>query len=519
MRKPERKLPTEGRTAGNQGSAGKGAPPLSEAMLRAVLASVLDPTITIDVYGNVLQASDSVLKVFGWSPEELVGKNISVLMPEPHGSQHDQYLANYRRTGVTHILNRTREFSVRRKDGVLIDCELSVARTDLDGERAQVFTGAFRDITIRKRVEQALRQSERRFHAIFDGSFQYAGLLEPDGTLIEINRAALEVAGLQREDVLGRRFWETHWWSLDPAMSERCKDAVQRAAAGEFVRFETSARAKGDAVISIDFSLTPVADDTGKVVLLIPEGRDTTELKRAQRAETQMLRALATIGESAAVLAHEIKNPITAINVALRAVADQLGQDHRVILEDLSSRMMRLERMLRRTLSFAKPVELRFETVDLADTIISSVRLLRPMIVAAGVDVRMARDAGPTRVQGDRGLLEEVVTNILANAVEALEAPGALEGRAARGIVDIRLDHLERGEVRILIEDNGPGVPEKLQRTLFQPYVTTKSRGTGLGLAFCKKVIEEHHGSITVGKSQAGGASFTVVLPGVQPRL
>jgi two-component system sensor histidine kinase/response regulator len=511
-----RPVSTGGSAQGAASPTGSGTPTRFDAMHRAVLASVLDPTITIDSWGVILQASDSVQGTFGWTPEELVGKNINVLMPEPHGELHDQYLANYRRTGVTHILNRTREFSVRRKDGVLIDCELSVSRTDLDGGSAAVFTGAFRDVTARKQVEQALRLSERRFRAIFDGSFQYVGLLEPDGKLIEVNRAALDAAGIRREDVLGKPFWETHWWSLDPSSSARCKDAVQRAAAGEFVRFETTARGKNDAVLSIDFSLTPVADDTGRVVMLIPEGRDTTELKRAQRAETQMLRALATIGESAAVLAHEIKNPITAINVALRAVADQLGQDHRVILEDLSSRMMRLERMLRRTLSFAKPVEMRFETVDLADTINSSVRLLRPMIVAAGVDVRLARDEGQARLQGDRALLEEVVTNLIANAVEALE-----EHRPdkARGVVDIRLEHLERGAMRIVVDDNGPGVPEKLQRSLFQPYVTTKTRGTGLGLAFCKKVIEEHHGSILLGKSPSGGASFTIVLPGVQPRL
>ncbi len=484
---------------------------LDEIMHRAVLASVLDPTLTIDGYGLILQASDSVETVFGWKPAELSGQNIRILMPEPHFSLHDEYLANYRRTGITHILNLTREFSVKKKNGELVDCELSVARTDLPGGHPPVFIGSFRDISARKRVEQALRQSERRFHAIFDQSFQYVGLLQPDGTLIEVNRAALEAGGLRREDVLGLPFWETPWWTTDPATSARCRAAVERAAAGEFVRFETCIRGRGPELLSIDFSLTPVVDDKGAVVMLIPEGRDTTELKRAQRTETQMLRALATVGESAAVLAHEIKNPITAINVALRAVADQLGQDHRVILEDLSSRMMRLERMLRRTLSFVKPIDLRFETVDMVDAVNSAVRLLRPVIVKAGIDVRMSRANGATRVQGDRALLEEVVTNLLANAIEALE------GKAPPCLVEIKLAALDHGRIQISVEDNGPGIPESLRHTLFQPYVTTKSRGTGLGLAFCKKVVDEHHGSIAVGVSTSGGARFELTLPQVQP--
>jgi len=480
---------------------------LSAGVLRAVLASVLDPTITIDDHGRILHASDSVKDMFGWTAAELEGQNIRMLLPEPHHSQHDQYLANYRRTGITHILGRTREFQVLRKDGELIECELSIARTDPPGAALPVFTGSFRDICARKRAERALRDSERRFHAIFDQSFQYVGLLAPDGTLLEANRAALASGGLVREDVIGKPFWETYWWTVDEAAAQSCKDAVARAAAGEFVRFQTRHRGQAGEVLSIDFSLTPVRDENGEIVLLIPEGRDTTEIERAQRAETQMLRAMATIGESAAVLAHEIKNPITAVNVALRAVADQLGQDHRMILEDLSSRMMRLERMLRRTLSFVKPITVRSTPVDLIGVIQASVRLLRPLIVKSGVDVRTRLPEEPLVLRGDGGLLEEVVTNVIANAIEVFE------GRAGGGVVEVRLDRLPSGSASIVVEDSGPGIPDSLRHTLFQPYVTTKARGTGLGLAFCKKVIEEHQGTIAAGNSPLGGARFEVILP------
>ncbi len=488
-------------------AAGPTAP--GEAMHRAILESVLDPTITIDAQGEVMQASDSVEKAFGWKPAELVGRNIRILMPEPHSSSHDQYLANYRRTGITHILNQTREFQVKRKNGELFDVELSVSRTEMPDGLPPVFTGSFRDISDRKRVEQALRLSERRFRALFDQSFQYAALLEPDGTMIEVNRALLATAGAVREALVGKPFWALRWFSFDRAAATRCEETVARAAAGEFVRFDVEIRGEDDSTLSIDFSLSPVRDDDGAVVMLIAEARDITELRRAQRTETQMLRALATLGENAAVLAHEIKNPITAVNIALRAVADQLGQDQRVVLEDLSSRMMRLERMLRRTLSFVRPVELRLGTVDMVDSVNASIQLLRPMIVASSVDVRTSRSPGATRIVGDRALLEEVITNLLANAVEALE-----ESPPPR-IVEIRLE-VASEHVHIAIEDNGPGVPESLRNTLFQPYVTTKSRGTGLGLAFCKKVIDEHHGSIVVGVAATGGARFELTLPTVQ---
>src|SRR5207247_1155715 len=90
---------------------------VTDVLYRALLAAVLDPTITIDAYGVIVIASDSVEQVFGWRPDELVGKNVKVLMPEPHHAAHDDYLANYRRTGTTHILGRTREFEVLHKMG------------------------------------------------------------------------------------------------------------------------------------------------------------------------------------------------------------------------------------------------------------------------------------------------------------------------------------------------------------------------------------------------------------------
>lgn len=122
-----------------------------------MLAAALDPIITIDAYGTIQSASDSVLRVFGWTPGELVGRNVNVLMPDPHHTAHDSYLSNYRRTGQTNILNRTREFEAVRKGGERFPIELSVARVDASGGSLPLFVGMIRDITERKRLERELR--------------------------------------------------------------------------------------------------------------------------------------------------------------------------------------------------------------------------------------------------------------------------------------------------------------------------------------------------------------------------
>ncbi len=476
----------------------------SQLRLRSVVAGLLDPVVTIDDHGIVLFASDSVRSVFGYTPEELVGRNVTMLMPEPHRSHHDQYLARYRETGETWILNTTREYEALRKTGGRVWVEISVARIDVPGQERPLFCGSFRDITARKQAESALRQSEARFRAIFDQEFQLVGLLAPSGTVLEMNRAALESAGLRRAEVIGRPFWETPWWSGTPQLRELCRELVAAAARGEFVRQQVDFPTSGGDVRAVDYSLKPIRGDDGEVILLLPEGRDVTELRRAQARETSMLKALATLGESASVLAHEIKNPITSINLALRAVADKLGEDERSVVEDLVGRMQKLEGKIRRTLSIAKPLDLELAPADVLPLLLGPVETLRDEAEARQIELELEVEPGTHAVLVDESVLDDLTTNLIRNAIDAVEDGGRIAVTARNA-----------GErmVKITVEDDGPGVPENLLESLFKPFVTSKGDGTGLGLALARKIAEEHGGSLEVENGSAlGGARFTTRL-------
>jgi PAS domain S-box-containing protein len=139
-------------------------------------------------------------------------------------------------------------------------------------------------VAARRRAERALAENERTLKAIVDHAFQFIGLLDPSGRLLRPNQPALDAVGARREDVVGRYFWDTPWWTHSRAEQDRLRDAVGRAARGEFVRFETTHPDRSGNLICIDFSLTPVKDDAGTVTALIPEGRDITEHKRAQQS-------------------------------------------------------------------------------------------------------------------------------------------------------------------------------------------------------------------------------------------
>jgi diguanylate cyclase (GGDEF)-like protein/PAS domain S-box-containing protein len=144
--------------------------------------------------------------------------------------------------------------------------------------------GIVHDITARRSAEQALRESEQRFKAIFNSTFQFIGLFEPDGSLVAANQPALDFTGSKLEDVIGKPVWELPWWGSTPEQQAMFRQAVERAKRGEFVRYDFEHIGADGRPMMIDFSLKPVLGEDGQVVLLIPEGRDVTEYRRDRDA-------------------------------------------------------------------------------------------------------------------------------------------------------------------------------------------------------------------------------------------
>jgi PAS domain S-box-containing protein len=143
---------------------------------------------------------------------------------------------------------------------------------------------AYRQAVQRVQAEEALRESETRFRAIFNQTFQFMGLLKPDGTLLEANQTALDFGGIHHADIVHRPFWEARWWTISSETQNQLKDAIARAAAGEFVRYEVDVLGAGNTIATIDFSLKPVKDEAGNVILLIPEGRNISDKKQVEEA-------------------------------------------------------------------------------------------------------------------------------------------------------------------------------------------------------------------------------------------
>ncbi|MDY6784242.1 MAG: PAS domain-containing protein [Cyanobacteriota bacterium] len=216
-------------------------------------------------------------QLLGQSVREIVGeKAYDIVRPQLHrvfNGKSARYEAR-----VPYRLGGTRDIE-----------EILVPDRDSNGE-IQGYYALISDISDRKAAENALRESENRFRAIFNQTFQLVGLLDCQGTLLEANQTALDFVGVSREEVVGKPFWEARWWTISEETQTQLKRAIVRAAGGEFVRYEVDVLGRGDRVVTLDFSLRPVYNSSGELTLLLPEGRDMTERKRnrerLRRSET-----------------------------------------------------------------------------------------------------------------------------------------------------------------------------------------------------------------------------------------
>ena len=145
-------------------------------------------------------------------------------------------------------------------------------------------SGTLQDITENKQAAASLKESEKLFKAVFDQAFQFIGLLTYDGILLEINQISLDFGGVAFKEVAGKLFWETPWWRHSRTAQAQLKEAVYQAQIGNFIRYEVEVIGKGDTKIIVDFSIKPITDELGKVVLLLLEGRDITESKQTEIA-------------------------------------------------------------------------------------------------------------------------------------------------------------------------------------------------------------------------------------------
>jgi two-component system sensor kinase FixL len=363
----------------------------SEAHLRSILATVPDAMVVIDQQGHILSFSAAAEKMFAYSEEEVLGENVSMLMPSPDREQHDSYLSNYANSGIRKIIGIGRVLTARHRDGSTFPIELSVGEAFVGEKR--IFTGFIRDLTERQRTELRLQDLQ--------SELAHVGRVSEMGTL-------------------------------------------------------------------------------------------------------------------ASSIAHELNQPLTAVvnycesarDLAVRDGDPETMRMIREALDEAAQQALRAGQILRRLRDFISHGESEGRVESLPRLINEANALALVGSREHGIEVQLELDPKASRVFVDRIQIQQVLVNLIRNAVDAMVD-------AEERSLTIQSSSGPDGFVTISIEDTGSGISELAAAQLFEPFVTTKKSGMGIGLSICRTIVEGHGGRIWFESNRDGGTTFHVTLPTV----
>jgi two-component system, LuxR family, sensor kinase FixL len=489
----------------------------SEAQSRAILDTAVDAIVTIDEAGIVLSFNTAAQTMFGYRPEEVIGKNVKVLMPDAQRDVHDSYLATYLRTGERHIIGIGRDLDARRKDGSLLPIHLSVSEVSIDGRRT--FTGIMRDISVEQTAKEEIRRQNEQLSLTLRNAPTGIATYRFGQTFASTNRAFEQMLGyrgneLQRLDLITLTHPE------DRRALQRLTDAAR---AGHIERFQLQLRLwRRDAVPTHVIVHAAIAHDAqGKPDLVIAQVEDLTaelhaqEVEQQQQARLTHVARLSTLGEMTAGIAHEINQPLTAITMYARSGVRMLQagvpqpERLREALEKLTAQSLRAGAVIDRIQRLVRRQDTTIESVDLNDLIRDIMRLAETDARVNDIQIELdLADDLPT-VNVDPIQIQQVLLNLIRNGIDAMHGIDCANGRS----ITLSTRQPDAGTVSVAVRDAGTGVGEDFAAQLFTPFATTKVNGMGMGLSICRSIIEAHGGKLSYVNNADCGATFYFNLP------
>jgi PAS domain S-box-containing protein len=392
-------------------------------------------------------------------------------------------------------------------------------------------------IELERRVEErtrALGEAHAFRKAMEDSLLVGMRARDPEGKIIYVNPALCAMVGYSADELLGRRPPYPYWHPDDLEKQAReSDDALQGRAAPH--GFESRIRHKdGHDVITMVYA-APLVDAQGvhrgwmSSVVDITAQKQAEARQRDQELRLQRSARLASVGEMASTLAHELNQPLMALSnfaVAARALASRVstppgaGSSTEAMLagalDEIVEQSKRASEIVKRVRAFINPQRAHYESLTMESVITHAETLLKPELQRHGVALRLVLEDAGAAVRGDRVLLEQVLVNLIHNALHAMQEPPQCQTAPppARPAIELSTRRVEQG-VRITVADQGPGIPPDQLEQVFAPFFTTRRDGLGLGLNICRTIVEAHGGSIAVDNRAGGGAVFSFTLPTV----
>lgn len=456
----------------------------SEERFRAIFEQAHEAILIWDDYGYILNANRAASRTFELPLNLLVRKNLLDFL-DHDDEKVKRIFAEFRKKGEIRD-----ELTFHMPNGEDKQLEFTMKKGAIDGYHLTIF----RNVTERRKIERELRESEQKFRSIFDHAMNGILLWGQGYRILDVNPIACEIFQAGKEQLLHRPITEF----------------IPEKARKHFQRLIQQSERVGEAYAEVDFSndgkqkiiefalKKEIIPGVGMMML-----RDITERKEME-LQLRKSDTLNVVGELAAGIAHEIRNPMTALKGFIQLLQGSIKEDYSMYFNVIMSELKRIESIITEFLVLAKPQAIQYQQNDICKIMQDTIDLIN--VQAMMHNVQIVADFAPQLpfIYCEPNQLKQVFINILKNAIEVMPKGGD---------ITVRIRQIDGNHIRISITDQGCGIPHDKIKKLGEPFYTTKERGTGLGLMVSYKIIEEHQGKIDVESEVGVGTTFHITLP------
>ncbi|MCQ6562886.1 PAS domain-containing sensor histidine kinase [Paenibacillus mendelii] len=428
-----------------------------------------------------------LLSKIGLTPCAVIGRQLKDFLPAD--------IAAYKETFYLDAWNGKEDIAYEgEKDGVFYFVSLRPIRRS--GQVTEVVASCV-DITERKRAEEELRETKELLESLIKNSVDGICVTDMEGKVIRVNRSFEKIYGWQEEELIGKQV------PIFPLHMKNDLDVIcnQLQTGKKVMNCETIRQRKDGEMIHVCLTVSPIKDAAGRVIALTGITRDISERKRSEDFYRKADK-LNVIGQLAAGLAHEIRNPLTSLRGFIQLMQSS-GTNKSAYCDIMISEIDRINSIVNEFLIIAKPHATSFRKNDIRIILHNVVTLLEPQAVLNNIQIQLEVEGDFPLVESSEMEIKQVFVNILKNAIEAM--PGG-------GMIRIALV-AQTNSILIRFNDEGNGIPDNLIPRLGEPFFTTKEQGTGLGLMMCYKIIADHKGSIMINSVVSEGSTFDITLP------